>query len=328
MSNFSIASVTVSYNGAAVLRAHLKSLQHQSRPLDEIIVVDNASTDGTSELLATEFSTLTVLRLPANTGIGGGLAAGLNYAARVKKHDWVWLFDQDSVPALDGLECLLAGLRHLRDDEEVTAMLGPLCVHPGTGMIWPSISWRGSRLIPTRADPNRKITMVDSIMSSGTLLRREAVGAVGLPKSEFFMDFVDHEYCLRLRRRGFKIAVVRDSVLHHELGNPSKLKIFGRTKMWTDHAPWREYYMIRNEIFTIWRDYPSWTIKAFTAQRLARHVLELLLFSHQRFACIVMIGRGVFDGLSGKLGPRILPAGSTITSESSRINDLSVERSV
>lgn len=322
-----MASVTVTYNGAAILGKHLESLQRQTRALDEIVVVDNASSDGTRELLATEFPDVTVLPLRENTGIAGGLAAGLAYAALKKKYQWVWLFDQDSFPAPHALERLLAGLRYLPDDEEIAAMLGPVCVHPASGMIFPSMAWRGSRLVPIFADPRREVTLVDSIISSGTLLRSNAVEAAGLPKTDFFMDFVDHEYCLRLRRYGFRIAVVRDSLLHHALGCPSTFNILGRTKFWTDHAPWREYYMIRNEVFTIWVDYPKWSIKAFTVERLARHILDLLLFGTQKLACIKMICRGFSDGLSGKLGVRFLPDSPRAMPGSSPTPDLFAHRS-
>src|SRR5579864_7241966 len=102
----SIASVTVAYNGADVLREHLESLKGQTLKLDEIIVVDNASTDDTRHLAA-EYPDVTVLSLEENGGVAGGLSAGLAYAALEKKYDWIWLFDQDSVPAPDALERLV-----------------------------------------------------------------------------------------------------------------------------------------------------------------------------------------------------------------------------
>src|SRR5579885_3621918 len=97
----SIASVTVAYNGTAVLRRHLNSLRKQTRKLDEIIVVNNASTDDTMAVLRSEYPEVRVLEQPDNQGVGGGLATGLSYAALNRRHDWVWLFDQDSVPEPD-----------------------------------------------------------------------------------------------------------------------------------------------------------------------------------------------------------------------------------
>jgi GT2 family glycosyltransferase len=300
----SIASVTVAYNGSPVLPRHLDALKRQTQKINEIVVVNNASSDDTLDVLVAEFPEVTVLSLPENSGVGGGLAAGLNYAAITKKYDWIWLFDQDSLPSQDGLERLLASLQHLAEAES-TAILAPVNIHPETKMTCPGLSWRGGRLLPT-PEPNQHITFVDSVITSGSLVRREAIEAAGLPRADFFMDFVDHEHCLRLRRHGFKIAVVRDSLLYHVHGDPSKFNILGRTKYWTDHVPWREYYMTRNEIFTIWRYYPKWKTKAFTIYRLARHALDLILFGKRKLACLGMMYRGLRDGLAGRLGVRVL----------------------
>jgi GT2 family glycosyltransferase len=298
----SIASVTVAYNGAPVLQRHLEALKKQTQKITEIVVVNNASTDDTLALLAAKFPEVTVLNLPENGGVGGGLSAGLEYAASTRKHDWVWLFDQDSIPSEDGLGRLLAGLHHL-DDAENIAILAPVNIHPETKMPCPGLSWRGGRLVPA-PESAQQITLVDSVITSGSLIRRKAVEAAGLPRADFFMDFVDHEHCLRLRRYGFKIVVVRDSLLQHVHGEPSKFKIFGRTKYWTDHVPWREYYMTRNEVVTIWQYYPNWRTKAFTLYRLARHALDLVLFGKRKLACLSMMYCGFKDGRAGRLGIR------------------------
>ena len=301
----SIASVTVAYNGAQFLPGHLEALKRQTRKIDEIVVVNNASTDSTLTLLAARYPEITVLNLSQNSGVGGGLAAGLNYAAITKKYDWVWLFDQDSVPSEDGLERLLVGLQLMDETESSTAILAPTNIHPGTNMTCPGLFWRGGRFRPS-SESNERITFVDSVISSGSLIRREAVEAVGLPRSDFFMDFVDHEHCLRLRRHGFRIAVVRDSLLHHVNGDPSKFEILGRTKYWTDHVPWREYYMTRNEIFTMWQYYPKWWSKALALYRLSRKAVDVLLFGERKVACIRMMYHGFLDGRAGRLGIRSL----------------------
>jgi GT2 family glycosyltransferase len=300
----SLASLTVAYNGVGVLARHLDALNRQTCKLDEVIVVNNASTDGTLNLLATEYPGVTVLDLPVNGGVGGGYAAGLAYAALTKKYDWVWLFDQDSVPSVDGLERLLGGLEHLGSSAENTAILAPVCMHSGTKLPCPGFSWNGGRMVPVFGDSRKPIILVDMVVSSGSLVRRRAIEAVGLPRSDFFMDFVDYEHCLRLRRHGFEIAVVRDSHLDHVLGSPSKFKILGRTTFWTDHAPWRVYYRFRNEVFIVWQYYPKWINKGFTLCRLVRYAVALLLFGKQKVECLGMMYRGFLDGRVGRLGIR------------------------
>lgn len=300
----SIASVTVAFNGANTLRGHLESLKRQTRTINEIVVVDNASVDGTSALLSSEYSSVTVLALAQNCGVGGGLSAGLDYAALQKKHDWVWIFDQDSVPEPDALERLIEGLEHLDELEKNTAVVAPVCWHPGTRMFFHGLAWRGARLVPTAGDPNRPVTLVDSVISSGSLMRREALEAAGLPRADFFMDFVDHEHCLRFRRNGFHIAVVQDSRLQHSQGEPSRFNFLGRTKYWSDHAPWREYYMTRNEIFTMWKYYPRFAVKGLLLYRLARHASGILFFGKRKLDCLRMMIRGIADGRAGRLGIR------------------------
>lgn len=301
---FSIASVTVVYNGAGVLQQHLQSLRGQSRKLDEIIIVDNASVDGSGTSLTSQYPEVTVLKLAQNTGVGGGLSVGLDYAALQKKHDWVWIFDQDSVPEPNTLERLIQGLEYLDDGERKTAVLAPVCVHPETGMTSYGLAWRGARLVPTAEDPSQPVTLLDTVISSGSLVRREALETAGLPRADFFMDFVDHEHCLRLRRYGFEIAVVRDSRLRHSQGEPSKVSFLGRTKYWSDHIPWREYYMTRNEIFTMWKYYPRLAVKALLLYRLARHAIGILLFGKRKLDCLRMMHCGIEDGRAGRLGIR------------------------
>ena len=94
----SIASITTAYNAAHRLPRQIDALLRQTRALQEIVVVDNGSTDGTSAMLAERYPQVTVLRLSSNAGAAGGWAAGLTYTALEKRHDWIWNFDDDSVP--------------------------------------------------------------------------------------------------------------------------------------------------------------------------------------------------------------------------------------
>ena len=301
----SITSVTIAFNGERSLERHLAALVGQSRPLDEIIVVNNASTDGTLRLLAEHFPQVTVLNLPSNVGVGGGYVAGLDYAMRTKGHDWVWLFDQDSVPREDGLERLLNQLDRLAGGAGEIGILAPVCMHEGTKLHYPGLLWRnGWRKVPAAEVENGGISFVDAVISSGSLIRSDAVKEAGPPRADFFIDYVDLEHCLRLRRHGFSIVVVGDSLLDHAMGDPRTVRIAGFSTVWADHVPWREYYMARNQIFTIWAHCPTWEAKFSVARRLLRHGLGILLFGRDKVACLKMMCLGVLDGRAGRLGIR------------------------
>jgi rhamnosyltransferase len=271
--------------------------------------VNNASTDDTANLLRGSYPDITVLNLPDNGGVGGGFSAGLAYAILAKKHDWVWLFDQDSVPSEDGLEILLSGLQEPEGSAESIAILAPVCVHSETGMVYPGLTWRNGWRYTDLATLTAPRVFVDSVISSGTLLKREPAVQVGLPRDDFFMDFVDHEYCFRLRKAGYRIAIVTACRLAHEIGSARRIEFLGLTKKWADHSPSREYYMARNEVFTIWKYHPNWRSKCSTISRLFYHAFELFLFGREKFACCTMLLRGIRDGLAGKLGVREFEAG-------------------
>jgi len=301
----SVATVTVTYNGARVIERHLDALRRQSYKISEIIVVNNASTDGIPQLLATKFPEITVLNLPENRGVGGAYSAGLDYAAITKKYDWVWLFDDDSIPADDALELLLAGIHHFNGDASNVAVLAPVCEDEKTKLQCPGLVWDDGRIVRVPSNGKEPITLVDLVISSGTLIRREAVETVGLPRADFFMDFVDFEHCLRLRRHGYKIALVRDSHVDHALGEPTTFNVLGHLIHWADHAPWRRYYITRNEVFTIWRYYGTWRNKSYFLRRTTWIMFFLLLFGKQKLACFGMMWRGFLDGRAGRLGIRV-----------------------
>jgi len=300
----SIASVTVLYNGADVLPRQLHALKRQTRKLDEMIVVDNASSDDSVRLLKADFPEVTILNQPKNTGVGGGFSVGLDYAATRKSHDWIWLLDQDSLPADDSLERLLEAFDDLGDQADSVAILASMCTNAKAKLGYPPLVWRHGLRNPPVNTRHQPIAFADSVISSGTLLRREAVEKVGLPRSDFFMDFVDHEYCLRLRRHGYKIAVVPASRFEHAIGEPCRIRVLGFEKSWSNHVPWRKYYMTRNEIFTVWKYDPDWRTKCRVTLRMLRHATGILLFGKDKLACLAMMYRGFADGRAGRLGIR------------------------
>ena len=102
-----VCAVVVTFNRKSLLRTCLQSLFTQTRPIDEIVVVNNASTDGTELLLAQEFPHLRVLQQPENLGGAGGFHAGMKWAVE-QQFDWVWVMDDDIRMLPDALEVMLS----------------------------------------------------------------------------------------------------------------------------------------------------------------------------------------------------------------------------
>ncbi|MBV8103807.1 MAG: glycosyltransferase, partial [Hyphomicrobiales bacterium] len=89
------------FNDADVIEQTISALLRQTRAVDEILVVDNASTDGTVDQPCLQHAT--VVRNHENTGTSGGVATGLRYALE-RGYDWTGIFDPDGLPAPDALE--------------------------------------------------------------------------------------------------------------------------------------------------------------------------------------------------------------------------------
>jgi rhamnosyltransferase len=162
------------------------------------------------------------------------------------------------------------------------------------------------------------VCFVDAVISSGSLVRREAVEKIGLPRQDFFMDFVDFEYCLRMRHQGFKVALVCGSLLDHSIGDPRAATFFGLSRTWNDHAPWREYYFVRNQTFTIWNGYPDWKSRLYVLRKMLRHAAGIFLFGKRKVDCLKKMLLGFQDGRAGRLGIRFSPGRSSTYSSSSK----------
>ena len=104
----SVCAVVVTHNRRDLLRRCLAALAEQQRPVDEVLVVDTASTDDTSAMVRTEHPGVQLLRLEENVGGAGGFHRGLAWA-HARGHDWLWLMDDDTFTLPDTLATLLEG---------------------------------------------------------------------------------------------------------------------------------------------------------------------------------------------------------------------------
>jgi GT2 family glycosyltransferase len=208
-----IAAVVVTHNRLALLEMCVGALRGQTCKLDEIIVVNNASDDGTCEWLASQ-SGLTVIG-QENLGSAGGQYSGLKAAYR-NGHDWVWCMDDDSLPARDALEALTKCPFFEKDS---TGFLGSLglwkdgSVHAmNTPAIVSGEKWLHRVL-------EEKCVAVRSNSFVGVLFSRAAIARVGFPIKEFFIWCDDTEYTLRISAHFPCYAVLDSKVVHQTKAN-------------------------------------------------------------------------------------------------------------
>lgn len=287
-----VQAVVVTFNRLAMLQRLIPRLQEVAG-LERILVVDNASTDGTGEWLraaGVEFETLAT-----NTGGAGGFHHGLEWAVR-EGADLVWLMDDDGMPAPDCLDLLLE-----RVERDGLEFCGPavLAEHDPERLCFPIRLPGGTRVVHAMAEVEK--AAVDGLIEgvvipfNGVLVTRDLVERIGLPREEFFIWGDDVEYLWRAERAGARIATVVDAHFHHpatdDLGTPM---MFGKTTY--NHTPsdLKHYCMARNNTLNL-RAYRGWVhVLLFWIK-----TIWFYLFTRRQPARIPLSARAAVSGLRG-----------------------------
>jgi GT2 family glycosyltransferase len=295
------------FNDADVIDRALDAIRRQTRAPDAIVVVDNASTDGTLERIFSE--DVTVVRNSTNLGMGGAIGIGFARAME-QEFDWTWVLDPDGVPEPDALEKLLGFFERLPPLQKEQVYF--LACRLGTGETDYNpilLTESGLEYLPLNADA--ECCRCDCFLWSGSLFRMSAVAKIGSPSPDYFADLSELEYGYRARRLGFAGYVVNGSVLHHNLGRPSGnsarlLRLGPLSLPLFEASPLRAYYYPRNLLY-FWlyqfRPYrPRWMLRSMVHALVYTAGFAVRPFSHRRqlMSCI----RGFWDGLTAHIERR------------------------
>lgn len=259
-----------------------------------LLVIDNGSSDETWQPLesAIRATGATVLRLGHNFGIARALNVGLQHA---REHGFPWLatFDQDSRAAAGMLDTMGAALSAYPQPDRI-GLIAPVHVDRRSGIV---ISDR------YRQDSAPLWHVIRTTMTSGNLVNVAAALEVGGFDDSLFIDYVDNEFCLRLRHRGYRILEAAQARLSHSLG-ALEVRDLGIVRAGiTNHSALRRYYMTRNRLL-IWRQYwrwePAWVLRDM--RRFLSESAGIVLFEKDVGAKARMTLRGIRDALRNVRG--------------------------
>lgn len=213
----------------------------RSEPRPHVVLVDNASRDGTVEAVTARFPQIEVIAHQRNLHFAAGANAGLRRALAAGA-EWAWVLNPDAHPAPDALATLLQAT----GADPAIAIAGPRLVHPdGRAVIGAVCDFAtGAVREPAAAegDPPRDI---DYVWGCAMLARTEALARIGLFDERFTAYFEDADLCLRARAAGYRVVGVPGARVDHFGGRAGDRRLLlqiylrGRNWLWcfARHAP-------------------------------------------------------------------------------------------
>lgn len=280
-SGMRIAAVVVLYNPTA---AHIANIDGYCRSVETVFAIDNS--EEPDPAIAAQLSGLTNVEYIANHD-NLGIARGLNMGAELALgagFDLLLTMDQDSEVTAGMIEALLGCL----------AAVG----RGRAGIVSPV-----HQLEETLVSHQAPWEEVEVTMTSGNLLNLEAYRAAGPFNDDYFIDYVDHEYCLRLRQHGYRIVQANDAVLRHRLGVMTWHRFLHKRIKLGNHPPIRRYYSFRNRFHLhsrYGRDFPS--CFRYFYREIAQEVAAVVFLETQAMEKLRMMLRGYLDYHRGVFG--------------------------
>lgn len=278
------AAVVVSFNRRELLRECLTALREQTTPPDEIIVVENGSTDGSREMLDADFPDLSVHLTEENLGGAGGFALGVDLAMQAGHSD-AWLMDDDAAPHLDALERL---------SDAAGRIAAALPGQPRPGFLTcrilepdgtPLTIWQPEP-IPGALAPVPGVTPLPWSPFVGVLVNLDLGRATFLPMADFFIWLDDLEYTARLGTVSTGYAV-EDAFITH----PNKGYVKG-------DFGWRFEHVVKNRLWIVrLPDLATRSVKPTLAKQLARAVVGQAVRSQSKADYLRSLRRGLRRGL-------------------------------
>lgn len=222
-----------------------------------------------------------------NLGVAAALNQGLKQALEWNC-GWLLTLDQDSHCYPDMVRTLL----HVH----------AACVPPPVVIGGNYLDTRNDKtIVPNGADG--EFLDQKTVITSGCLVDARFAEAIGGFREDYFIDQLDHEFCLRVRACSGRIVISRKPVMAHSVGEAGGawLPLLGHLP---NHSPLRKYYVARNSVATItnyWRTEPAWCLR-----RMIRLFLGLLLMAtleQQRLTKLLAFSAGITDAIRHRMGP-------------------------
>lgn len=290
-----VIAIVVTFNRIELLKRCILGIRDQSYPVHRIVVIDNASTDGTNEWVVKEGiknePRIDYVRLKENVGGAGGFNAGIARALELDG-DWLWLMDDDGVPAKNALEMLLnAQTKSLIRNSLVVSIddYNTLCF---------TLKLNGSKVETLSEVKKLDTDIIEGIAFpfNGTLISSTIPKKIGLPLKEMFIWGDEIEYMERAKKNNFFPVLVSTSIHYHPLDKAKRSPVLGGlAHVSVPESRKRLYILLRNHSY-IWSRY--------SLAKLALMILKYLVYAvtNNDKRVIPILLSALRDGISARWG--------------------------
>ena len=257
------------------LKKNLLSVCYQ---VEKIFLVDNASENiSETEKVVKSFPNCEMIKNCSNVGIAKALNQ-LFARAEEEKYSWLLTLDDDSVCDSDMVSHLIP-----YTDLNKMAIICPTAVD--------------DKMNIQKEQAEKTFEYVSDCITAGSLTNVEIWKCVGGFDDQMFIDFVDVEYCTRLRRAGYSIGRVNNTYVHQEYGNiKGSFSLFGKKFYQFDYSPLRIYYSVRNQIYYM-KKHKECVSAAKQIMFLIGYSGKRIVFESNRKESIKAILKGIKDGI-------------------------------
>jgi rhamnosyltransferase len=288
-----VCAVVVTYDPDSGLLARLNEVSPQ---VDRVVIVDNGSGSAATNMLleAAAQPKISVVFNDENLGLARALNIGIQRAAALR-YSWVLLLDQDSRVDRD-MVYRLAGIQASFPDPSRLAVVGS-----NYGESSERTSGAAALDPESSSEPWDE---VEQVITSGSLLSLPAHLAIGPFREDFFIDYIDEEYCLRAKANGYRVIRSRRELMTHEIGTPTAHRLLGFSRCTSNHGPDRKYYIARNNTVLLREiyKYRTWALKSLG--RCLRQCKRIALYESMKGRKIAAVMHGWWDGVRGNMGKR------------------------
>lgn len=246
---------------------------------EQVVIVDNGSSN-VKEVAEFSSNNIHLIENKANLGIAKALNQ-IFETARDNGFEWVLTLDQDTIVP----SSILNEAEELLKIDDDIAVVCPRIHDVISGETWPQLG------------DFTQVIYVDRCITSGSVNSVRAWETVGGFDEFLFIDEVDHDFCYRLNKKGFKICLASNLVIDHKIGETQIRKVFGKKIFIRNHSAFRKYYICRNIVYLSRKFYGKVRLDAIV------HVLaftgKTALFEKEKVKKIAACVRGIRDGIRG-----------------------------